>query len=58
MAEPTTQSEPMTYAEAKAIEDASERQHVFSDGALYATAGFSSADLVFDVELAPIPVNP
>jgi hypothetical protein len=58
MAEPAQKLKTLTYAEAKALEDASDERHIFWDGVLYATAGFSSADLVFDVELAPLPVNP
>lgn len=41
MAEPTIKSEPLTYSEAKAIEDASDERHVLWDGELYAMAGAS-----------------
>lgn len=43
MAEPAEKAGGMTYAEAKAIEDASEGRHIFWDGVMYAMAGASHA---------------
>ena len=42
-APPTAEPKPLTYAEAKAIEDASAERHIFWDGVLYGMAGASNA---------------
>ena len=51
MAEPTTQTEPLTYSEAKAIEDASDERHLFWDGELFAMAGASLAHYRIEQQL-------
>jgi Uma2 family endonuclease len=51
MAEPTTQTDVLTYAEAKAIEDASDERHVLWDGVLYAMAGASLAHYRIEQQL-------
>ncbi len=51
MAEPTTKSEPLTYTEAKAIEDASDERHVLWDGVLYGMAGASLAHYRIEQQL-------
>ncbi|MCK6515363.1 Uma2 family endonuclease [Myxococcota bacterium] len=43
MAQPVQKFETLTYAEAKAIEDASDERHVLWDGVLYAMAGATYA---------------
>ena len=43
MAQPVQKFETLTYAEAKAIEDASDERHIFWDGVFYAMAGATYA---------------